>query len=205
MSGYIGINLRDILKDDSLGESVAKDVLSSFSCPLNPDVEHFLRHTAIEFAKQSIASTYLIMASYKQEYVLCGYFTLANKVFCIERESLPNQRWKHRMSKFGQFDKTIQRYTISAPLIGQLGKNYTNGYNKLITGDELLKLALDKVKEMQSIVGGKIVYLECEQKAPLINFYVNNGFVNFGLRSLDRDETDKLSGDSLVQMLRYME
>ncbi len=154
MSGYIGINLRDILKDDSLGESVAKDVLSSFSCPLNPDVEHFLRHTAIEFTKQSIASTYLIMASYKQEYVLCGYFTLSNKVFCIERESLPNQRWKHRMSKFGQFDKTIQRYTISAPLI---------------------------------------------------NFYESNGFVNFGLRSLDRDETDKLSGDSLVQMLRYME
>ncbi len=46
MSGYIGINLRDILNDDSLGESVARNVLSSFSCPLNPDVEYFLRHTA---------------------------------------------------------------------------------------------------------------------------------------------------------------
>jgi len=108
------------------------------------------------------------------------------------------------MSKFGQFDKTIQRYTISAPLIGQLGKNYANGYNKLITGDELLKLALDKVREMQTIVGGKIVYLECEQKESLIDFYSRNGFVNFGLRALDRDETDNLSGESLVQMLRYM-
>ena len=36
------------------------------------------------------------------------------------------------MAKFGQFDKSIQRYTISAPLIGQLGKNYANGYAKLI-------------------------------------------------------------------------
>ena len=204
MSGYIGINLRDILNDDSLGESAAKSVLSSFSCPLNPDVEYFLRHTAIEFAKQSISSTYLIMASYKEEYVLCGYFTLANKVFCIEKDSLPNRSWKHRMSKFGQFDKAVQRYTISAPLIGQLGKNYTNGYNKLITGDELLKLALDKVREMQYIVGGKIVYLECEQKEKLIDFYQSNGFVNFGMRALDRDETDKLSCECLVQMLRYM-
>ena len=204
MSGYIGINLRDILNDDSLGESVAKNVLSSFSCPLNPDVEYFLRHTAIEFSKQSISSTYLVMASSKDQYVLCGYFALANKVFCIEKDSFPNRNWKHRMAKFGQFDKTVQRYTISAPLIGQLGKNYANGYDKLITGDELLKLALDKVREMQYIVGGKIVYLECEQKEKLIDFYQSNGFVNFGMRALDRDETDKLSGESLVQMLRYM-
>lgn len=204
MSGYIGINLRDILNDDSLGESAANSILSSFSCPLNPDVEYFLRHTAIEFSKQSISSTYLIMASYKEKYVLCGYFTLANKVFCIEKDSLPSKNWKHRMNKFGQFDKTLQRYTISAPLIGQLGKNYANGYDELITGDELLKLALDKVREMQYIVGGKIVYLECEQKEKLIDFYQSNGFVNFGIRALDRDETDKLSGESLVQMLRYM-
>lgn len=204
MSGYIGVNLRDIIFDETLGESVAKELLSSFSCPLNPDVEQFLKHTAIEFSKQSISSTYLIMASYKNEYVLVGYFALANKIFCIDKDSLPNKTWKKRMTKFGQFDRAIQRYTISAPLIGQLGKNYTNGYNKLITGDELLKLALDKVREMQSIVGGKIVYLECEQKEKLIDFYSQNGFVNFGTRALDRDETPNLSGDSLVQMLKYM-
>lgn len=40
MSGYVGINLRDILCDETLGESVAKSILSSFSCPLNPDVEY---------------------------------------------------------------------------------------------------------------------------------------------------------------------
>ena len=205
MSGYIGINLKDILRDEQLGENAAKSILSSFSCPLNPDVEHFLKHTAVEFAKQSIASTYLIMASHKEEYVLVGYFSLANKIFCIDKDGLPNQRWKKRLSKFSQFDKNIQRYTISAPLIGQLGKNYTNSYNKLITGDELLKLALDKVKAMQEIVGGKIVYLECEEKEALLEFYSRNGFVNFGSRTLDRDETDKLSGQALIQMLKYLD
>lgn len=204
MSGYIGINLRDILLDNTLGENVAKNLLSSFYCPLNPDVEHFLKHTAIEFARQGISSTHLVMASYQGKYVLAGYFSLANKIFCIERDSLPNRTWKKRMKRFGQFDQTIQRYTISAPLIGQLGKNYANSYDKLITGDELLKLALDKVREMQAIVGGKIVYLECEDKEPLLDFYSQNGFVNFGKRVLDKDETSTLSGEYLVQMLRYM-
>lgn len=204
MSGYVGINLRDILADEELGEGFAKELLSTFSCPLNQDVEYFLRHTAIEFSKQSLATTYLIMASYKEKYVLAGYFALANKFFSLDKSSLPNKKWKKRLSRFAYFDSTLNKYLISAPLIGQLGKNYTNGYNKLITGDELLKLALDKVVEMQRIVGGKIVYLECEQKEKLTSFYERNGFVNFGTRPLDREETSKLSGEELVQMLRYM-
>lgn len=202
MSGYIGFNLSDMITQ--LGENEVKSILSDFSCPLNPDVENFLKHTAIEFSKQGISSTYIIMASYRKEYVLVGYFTLANKIFCIDRDSFPSKNWKKRIAKFGQFDSTIKRYTLSAPLIGQLGKNYSHGYNKLITGDELLKLALDKVKEMQRIVGGKIVYLECEDKPQLLDFYSQNGFVNFGKRELDRDETSTLSGDYLIQMLRYM-
>ena len=201
MSGYIGINLKEMI--EQIGEVETKSILSDFSCPLNLDVEHFLKNTAIEFAKQSIASTYLVMASYKERYVLVGYFTLANKIFCIDKDSLPNRKWRGRIAKFGQFDTSIKRYTLSAPLIGQLGKNYSHSYNTLITGDELLKLALDKVKEMQNIVGGKIVYLECEDKPRLIEFYSQNGFVNFGNRTLDRDETN-LSGDYLVQMLKYM-
>lgn len=202
MSGYLGLNLSDMITQ--LGENEVKSILSEFSCPMNKDVEHFLRHTAIEFAKQGIASTYIIMASYRDEYVLAGYFTLANKIFCMNRDSFPNMKWKRRIAKFGQFDSTIKRYTLSAPLIGQLGKNYSHNYDKLITGDELLKLALDKVAEMQRIVGGKIVYLECEDKPKLLEFYSENGFVNFGKRMLDRDETSTLSGEYLVQMLRYM-
>lgn len=93
----------------------------------------------------------------------------------------------------------------SAPLIGQLGKNYQNNYDKQITGDELLALALHKVKESQLILGGKIVYLECEDKEKLTEFYSRNGFCNFGQRKLDKDETLNLSGDYLIQMLRYMD
>lgn len=202
-SGYLGVNLKEMI--EQIGESQTKQILSDFSSPLNPDVEHFLKHTAIEFSKQSIASTYLVMATYKSKYVLVGYFSLANKIFCVDKQSLPNKKWRSRIAKFAQHDISTKKYTLSAPLIGQLGKNYSHSYNNLITGDELLKLALDKVRETQLIMGGKIVYLECEEKQPLLEFYYQNGFVNFGKRYLDKDETDILSGKYLVQMLRYME
>lgn len=73
MTGFGGINLKDMISE--IGEKEVKSILSDFSCPLNADVEHFLKHTAIEFAKQGIASTYLIMASYQNKYVLVGYFS----------------------------------------------------------------------------------------------------------------------------------
>lgn len=201
MSGFIGVNLKEMLEE--IGEVETKTIISDFSCPLNADVEHFIRSTAIEFSKQGIASTYLIFASYKSEYVLVGYFTLANKVFCIERDSL-SSNWRRRFTKFGQYDKTLKRFTLSAPLIGQIGKNYTNNYNTLISGDELLKLAIDKVREMQLIVGGKIVYLECSDNPRLIDFYSSNGFVHFGKRHLEKDEIDYEEDGYLIQMLKYL-
>lgn len=74
----------------------------------------------------------------------------------------------------------------------------------MITGDELLKLACDKIKSIQDEIGGKVTYLECEDKPKLIEFYESNGFVNFGKRELDKDEKDDLSGQYLIQMLKYL-
>lgn len=54
------------------------------------------------------------------------------------------------------------------------------------------------------IVGGKVVYLECEEKQKLLDFYGANKFVNFGSRQLEADEKDSLSGIKLIQLLRYL-
>lgn len=37
MSGYIGLNLKEMIEE--LGENEVKKILSEFSCPLNEDVE----------------------------------------------------------------------------------------------------------------------------------------------------------------------
>lgn len=65
-------------------------------------------------------------------------------------------------------------------------------------------LAIEKVSEMQMIVGGKTVYLECEDKERLLEFYSRNGFVNFGQRQLENDEIGEMQGEYLIQMLKYL-
>jgi len=205
MTGYLVLNLSQLIGDEAISDDEIKEYLNAYSCPMNKDIEVFLHQKAVEFQKQGISRTYLVLASYKKEYVLCGYFTLANKVLCVDKwENLDlSKSWRKRMNKFASFDRKAQRYTLPIPLIGQLGKNYTNGYNTLISGDELLTLALEKIGVIQDLIGGKVVFVECEPKDRLIEFYSRNGFVWFADRHLDRDETD-IDGERLAQMIRYM-
>lgn len=206
MSGYSLISLIDMI--EALGEDRCMEILSHFSCPLNPDVQRFLssRSYAVEFAKQGISQTTLVFASYKKEQVLCGYFTIANKYIIVNPKSISNTL-RRRIQKFSMPKAGDGNMVITAPLIAQLGKNFSNGYNALITGDELLKLALEKVQEAQRILGGKFVYLECEDLPCLVDFYSENGFVRFGKRMLDRDETADYADYTkqyLVQLLKYI-
>ncbi|MBQ3969996.1 MAG: N-acetyltransferase [Clostridia bacterium] len=201
MSGYKVISLNDLI--EQLGEERVDSILSSFSCPLNEDVEQFLRTKAMVFDNQSISRTHLVFASYKKELVLIAYFTLANKYFTVDPKIL-SSNLKRRVRKFSQFNSDLKRDIISAPLIAQLGKNFTNNYNDLITGDELLQIACDEVAEVQLRIGGKIVYLECEDKPCLIEYYERNGFRKFSERQLDNDSSKLMKTEYLVQMLRYM-
>lgn len=65
-------------------------------------------------------------------------------------------------------------------------------------------MAIEDIQLTRQLLGGKVAYLECEDKPKLIDFYSDNGFVQFGTRTLDRDET-QLTGEYLVQMLKYIE
>lgn len=131
-----------------------------------------------------------------------GYYTLSTKSFNVTKSAISKSLSK-RINKFATYDSDLRSYILPAPLLAQIGKNFTNGYNKLITGDELLNMAVEDVRMIQQIIGGKVLYLECEDKQCLVDFYSENGFVKFNERKLDRDETG-ISGEYLVQMLRYL-
>lgn len=197
--GYKIINLKDIY--NNLGEERTKEILNEYKCELNQDVEYFFKEKAIEFSKQDISRTYIVMSQYKDKNVIVGYFAITNKVTNIKKIKLSETKRK-RLLKFAVYDKGSKSYSIALPLIGQLGKNYNNDYNKLISGDILLKLACDKIKEAQELLGGRFVFLECEDKSKLKDFYESNGFVCFGKRNLEKDERDKNSGEYLLQMLK---
>lgn len=202
MAGYSILSLSDII--DEKGEDFCREILSFFSCPPNPDVEKFLtKRAAIDFAKQSIAQTFLVYASYKGKNELCGYFTIANKYIVVGSHSV-SKTTARRLRKFAMPNISDDNLVIMAPLIAQLGKNYTNDYRKLITGDELLKMAIDKVSAAQRIIGGKVVYVECEDIDILKKFYQDNGFVIFGKRRLDKEERGEMNGSHLIQLLKYL-
>lgn len=201
MTGYRIAKLDYFL--EQLGEEKTKSILANYFCPLNPDVESFLKQTAIPFSNQGLAKTHLVFASKNDEWVLVGYFALAQKVFLIPRKKKIGSNLSSRLRKFARIIEEVDSYEISAPLIAQLGKNYYNGYDKLITGDELLKIACDYVQVIHSMMGGKIAYLECEDKPRLRAFYERNGFREFDKRLLDKSDQDLFKADYLVQMLRY--
>ena len=202
MEGFQKINLLDVLKDTD--ETLVKKALENFSCPPNADVEDFIRNKAITFSLQRLASVWLILASYRNEWVNVGYFALAQKYTHIKLKNL-SSKLRQRLRKFVMFDKEIDKYLLTAPLIGQLGKNFTNSYNEFITGDELLKIACDTVADGQRIFGGRVVYLECEDVPALVKFYEKNGFVQFGQRSPEGEEQYKLKNHSLIQLLKYLD
>ena len=207
MLKYTLIKLNDLVDAFSENESMVKEILSTFSCLNNKDVDRFLKEKAVLFDRQGWSKTHLVFTSYKGEMVLVGYFTLATKSFVVKKNNRKSRFDKisstlmKRIARHGRYDMDTNQYTISAPLIGQLGK--TDKYPDLISGDVLLKYACDTVKQAQSIIGGRFVYLECEDKQKLVDFYSANGFVNFGRRALEADEKD-IGGNYLVQMLKFL-
>lgn len=200
MSDISIVNLIDLIGE--MGEDFAKKILSSFSCPLNPEIQKFLHEDAIDFAKKQTAVTHLAFAEYSGQQVLVGYYTLALKMINISKASFPSRTLWDRVQRFARCNKNENQCEIVAPLIAQLGKNYTDVYANLISGDDLIEYACKKVAMIQHNIGGKVVYLECENKPKLIEFYELNGFREFGTRLRGKDEPD-LEGKYLIQMIKY--
>lgn len=197
---YSVINIRRYLNSDNLrlGESRLLQVLSGFSCPSNPDVERFLKKSSVEFTKKKQSVTYLVFDI--SSMVLVGYFTLALKPLTIRGETVSNTV-KKKLLRVSELDEKSDTYTMSAYLIAQLGKNFTNGAEKKITGEELLVLAWNKIKEIQYLGGGMVTFLEAENEDRLISFYRDNRFAQFDTRQTASD-TDE--SHELVQLLRLL-
>lgn len=86
------------------------------------------------------------------------------------------------------------------PLIAQLGKNFNPSLSYTIKGSDLLTMALDRVLEAERIIGGKTVYIECNNQSKLYSFYAKANFIKFNERL---KQNSKSEDDLLIQMLKY--
>ena len=109
---FVEMNLSDII--EQLGEDATKSILSSFSCPLNKDVENFIRYKAIEFSKRTLAKTHLVFWETEdqksREFV--GYYTITSKVITVDRNVLSNNEAR-KLRNQGIFDTSKQKFMIS--------------------------------------------------------------------------------------------
>jgi hypothetical protein len=181
---------------DKIGEDQVTLLLSSFSCHLNTDIENFLKRKAISFARQGIAATYIVIPDGEDTPVVVGYFSLANKVILVNLSSVKNSDWRRRFNRFGRFQEETGSYLLAVPLIGQLGKNFSDDAECLITGHDLIAHAEEKIRTTQKVIGGKMVYIECTDEKALVSFYENNGYHIINHRKSDE-------GD-LLQMIKYL-
>ena len=197
---YRIINIRRYIGNENpeLGEDELLQILSEFSCPLNPDVERFLKYSSIEFTKKNQSVTYLVFSVADGK--LLGYFTLALKPLTVRGETVSNTV-KRKLLRVSELDKKSDTYTMSAYLIAQLGKNYSENDGKMITGAELLGLAWNKIKATQYMFGGMVTFLEAENEEKLLSFYRDNRFSQFDTRQTSSD-TDE--AHELVQLLRLL-
>jgi len=198
---FFSVNIREYLilgNDEEAGEPALVELLSGFTCPKNPDVERFLKKSAIEFTKKNQSVTYLVVSA--EDVRLLGYFTLALKPLTVKGETVSNTV-KRKLLRISELDEKSDTYTMSAYLVAQLGKNFSENEGKEITGEELLKLAWDKIKEIQYLGGGMVTFLEAENEEKLLSFYRDNRFSQFDTRQTvsGTDEPHEL-----VQLLRLL-
>ena len=198
---FFSVNIREYLalgNDEEAGEPALLELLSGFSCPKNPDVERFLKKSAIEFTKKNQSVTYLVVSA--EDVRLLGYFTLALKPLTVRGETVSNIV-KRKLLRISELDEKSDTYTMSAYLVAQLGKNFSESEGKDITGEELLKLAWDKIKEIQYLGGGIVTFLEAENEEKLLSFYRGNRFSQFDTRQTASDTDEP---HELVQLLRLL-
>ena len=195
---FIIINIRRYLQQGEEGEKLLKQVFSTFSCKKNADVDRFLLQQSIDFTKKNQSVTYIVVSSEHNQIV--GYFTITIKPITVNVDRFSNTT-KRKIARVSEQNIENGNYSLSAYLIAQIGKNYRDGINDKITGEQLLELAINKIKELQYMAGGMVIFLESENNDKLLHFYeCENGFKRFDVKEV-KSGTEK--EHTLIQLLNY--
>ena len=191
------VSLRSLLEQMD-EEDVFKDVLFLFESKdcegthSSKDIEAFLhnRNKAVSFEKQGISRTYLVFYNEVNFSYLAGYFSIANKNLQISENNFNRlTRTKQKMFQEFGYESDKKNFISPAILIGQFGKNYNvpKGLKaaQIVNGDDLMASSIEIIKEAYKLIGGKVLYLECEDHEKLTGFYERHGFAKLEIPRQD--------------------
>ena len=178
-----------------------KNMLLSFRCSSDDDIQDFLHHKAMEFEKIAKSRTYLIIDQEQLEepcitldkVIVYGYISLTVKVLALP-ENISN-RVRKQLDGFSakRHGKPISHFPCY--LIGQLARN-SEVPKHSISGAELLDFAYDIIDTAVEAVGGRYILIECNDNDKLIKFYQENNFSEINRLNYE----DK----AMVQMIRMI-
>ena len=195
MISYV-ISIENML--NHYGEKDTITLLSSFSCvrdgiQKNKEVETFVKKNVIDFFKRKLAVTYLV---FDENSEFAGIYTLAHKAIDIPADRL-NSKLRNKVKRYARLDEERQTYSVSAFLIAQFGKNYSEDKGRTVSGRELMDSVLEMLSAAQAIVSGGLIFLDCEvDNTGALELYKEYGFVPFGERRSDSD------GQRYIQLLK---
>lgn len=152
----------------NLNETEFGQLLGSFSCPQNSDVESFLKNKALRFDVTHNARTYLILDEENIDWGICAYFSISFKEIEIQQSCIS----KSTIKKLDGISKSAIR--VRAFLLGQVAKNAKA--NNPIKLHHILEIIYAVLKEVQHNIGGRVLLLECEDNIKLIELYERHGF-----------------------------
>ncbi len=159
-------NLEDFLSTLSLVPLAhienPQNLLHSFKCSKNKDLEEFLHRKALDFGKRGTSKTHLLI----KDDIVIGYFTLSMKPILTEGIS------KEVIKRIDGFSKN--RKCIYFYLIGQLGLH--DDYIGKGIGEFLLFNAIDLIEQAHASIGGRYILVDAYACTPVIHFYERNGF-----------------------------
>ena len=197
----VGVSLITLsVVERTLGSDELTEMISRFSCPLNRDVEDYLKNPkrATNSSRMSSSVSYLVLDSQTSD--LLGYFTLMMKAYSVESKQLSTKN-RRLVERFSQVNKQ-GKFVVPVYLIAQLGKNFALPKEKQIAGVDLLKLAIDRFSRVKGEIGGKLVMVEREADSPkLLEFYTKNGFKSWTRRINEKDGKKKVEFDQMFAVL----
>ena len=188
---YKKVNILELA--NMLPEDCLKELLCSFACPLNSDIENFIRFKCLSFAKQKLSVSHLVFDEMEN---LLGFFTLANKPCLIRNDTVTSELSNTLKKKLDRFatQSTANGIIVPAYLIAQFGKNYAIEKSLRIDGKELMRLAFETLSAVQREIGGGVIFLECRDEQKLLEFYTSDEirFREYGQRRALEDGEDIL-------------
>ena len=175
------ISLSSLMARANGDYGLLQNLLSSFSCLNDGDIQKFLTNRAMDFEKLSKSRTYLILDQKKfqkpgvkiNELTIYGYISLAIKNFTAPEGMSNRQRQQLDGFSAKEHGKIISNFPCY--LIGQLARN-SNVPKDSLSGKELLAISYSLINEAIKLVGGRNILVECRNNKKLVAFYLDNDF-----------------------------